>query len=71
MVVYRGDLALKEYCIALGFTPNGAKGQQGDGKTQEGVFRIDRVNAQSRYHVSLGLDYPTTAEPGDFCSGCR
>ena len=62
MVVYRGDLALKEYRVALGFTPKGAKVQQGDGKTPEGVFRIDRVNAQSSYHLSLGLDYPQSSD---------
>ena len=58
MVVFRGNLALREYRVALGFAPVGAKVQQGDGKTPEGVFRIDDVNAQSRYHLSLGLDYP-------------
>ena len=62
MVVYRGDLALREYRVALGFAPQGAKVRQGDGKTPEGVFRIDRVNAQSSYHVSVGLDYPQAAD---------
>jgi murein L,D-transpeptidase YafK len=58
MVVYRGGIALREYRVALGFAPEGAKRRQGDGKTPEGVFRIDRVNAQSSFHLSLGLDYP-------------
>lgn len=62
LVVYRGDLALKEYRVALGFAPIGAKVREGDGKTPEGVFRIDRVNAQSSYHLSLGLDYPQVAD---------
>lgn len=62
MVVYRGDTALREYRVALGFAPVGAKVQQGDGKTPEGVFHIDRVNAQSAYHLSLGLDYPQSAD---------
>ena len=62
MVVFRGNLALREYRVALGFAPMGAKVQQGDGKTPEGVFRIDRVNAQSNYHLSLGLDYPQAAD---------
>lgn len=62
MVVYRGDLALREYRVALGFAPQGAKVRQGDGKTPEGVFRIDRVNAQSSYHLSVGLDYPQAAD---------
>ncbi len=62
MVVYRGDQALREYRVALGFAPAGPKVQQGDGKTPEGKFRIDRVNAQSSYHLSLGLDYPKPAD---------
>jgi murein L,D-transpeptidase YafK len=69
MVVYRGDLALREYRVALGFAPNGAKVRQGDGKTPEGVFHIDRVNAQSSYHLSVGLDYPQAADRARAATG--
>lgn len=69
MVVYRGDMALREYRVALGFTPIGAKSRQGDGKTPEGVFHIDRVNAQSGYHLSLGLDYPKAADMATAVAG--
>jgi murein L,D-transpeptidase YafK len=62
MVVYRDGKALREYRIALGFSPKGAKMRQGDGKTPEGRFRVDRLNAQSSYHLSLGLDYPQAAD---------
>ncbi len=44
--------------IALGFTPTGDKRQEGDGKTPEGLFKVDRRNGQSAYHLSLGLNYP-------------
>lgn len=44
--------------IALGFAPDGDKMQEGDGKTPEGIFKIDRRNPQSAYHLSLGIDYP-------------
>lgn len=50
--------AVRVWPIALGFTPEGDKLRQGDGKTPEGVFRIDRRNDRSAYHLSLGLDYP-------------
>ena len=69
MVVYRGNLALREYRVALGFTPEGAKVRQGDGKTPEGVFRIDRVNAKSSYHLSVGLDYPPAADKARALAG--
>jgi murein L,D-transpeptidase YafK len=44
--------------IALGFAPEGDKAQEGDGKTPEGIFRIDRRNPRSAFHLSLGIDYP-------------
>ncbi|TXH99205.1 MAG: hypothetical protein E6Q73_10730 [Pseudorhodobacter sp.] len=49
---------VREYRIALGFSPLGDKARQGDGRTPEGVFRINRRNDRSAYHLSLGLDYP-------------
>ncbi|MEX0351404.1 MAG: murein L,D-transpeptidase family protein [Paracoccaceae bacterium] len=44
--------------IALGFAPSGDKQMEGDGKTPEGHFTINRRNPQSAFHLSLGLDYP-------------
>jgi murein L,D-transpeptidase YafK len=58
MTVYRDGAALRVYRVALGFTPEGDKERQGDGRTPEGVFLIDRKNATSRFHLSLGIDYP-------------
>lgn len=58
MTVFANGAALKTYRIALGFAPEGDKAQEGDGKTPEGTFRINRRNDQSKYHLSLGLDYP-------------
>ena len=48
--------------IALGFAPKGDKVKEGDGKTPEGTFAINRRNANSAYHLSLGLDYPRPAD---------
>lgn len=62
MTVYRDGEALKTYQIALGFAPAGDKEVQGDGKTPEGLFKVDRRNAQSSYHLSLGIDYPQPAD---------
>ncbi|WP_299984978.1 murein L,D-transpeptidase family protein [uncultured Ruegeria sp.] len=44
--------------IALGFAPDGDKLQEGDGKTPEGIFTVNRRNPQSAFHLSLGIDYP-------------
>ena len=58
LVAFRDGRPLRGFRIGLGFAPEGDKRQQGDGKTPEGVFRVDRRNAASRFHLSLGLDYP-------------
>ncbi len=62
MVVYRAGKALKTYDIALGRAPIGDKVRQGDNRTPEGRFRINRRNAGSKFHLSLGLDYPQAAD---------
>ncbi|MBY6057678.1 murein L,D-transpeptidase family protein [Leisingera daeponensis] len=54
----RGGETVLEFPIALGFAPSGDKEQEGDGKTPEGLFRINRRNPNSAYHLSLGIDYP-------------
>lgn len=55
---FQDGVAVRTYPMNLGFAPTGDKTRQGDGKTPEGIFRIDRRNAGSRFHLSLGLDYP-------------
>ena len=62
MTVFRAGKPLQTYQIALGFSPYGDKTRQGDGRTPEGVFQVDRRNAQSAFHLSLGLDYPRPAD---------
>lgn len=49
---------LKSYKVDLGFSPEGHKTQEGDGRTPEGGYRIDRRNPNSRFHLSLGISYP-------------
>lgn len=58
MTVWQSDGPSRQFRIALGFAPSGDKSRQGDGRTPEGKFRIDRLNRSSAYHLSLGLDYP-------------
>lgn len=49
---------LRAYKFELGFSPTGHKEQEGDGRTPEGAYRIDRRNPNSQYHLSLGISYP-------------
>lgn len=52
------DQVLRRYRVALGFAPEGHKQQEGDGRTPEGRYRIDRRNPNSAFHLSLGISYP-------------
>ncbi|MCY4345820.1 MAG: L,D-transpeptidase family protein [Aestuariivita sp.] len=58
MFLFHRRRVLKEYDIALGFSPVGAKRVEGDGKTPEGTYYIDRHNPNSKFHKSLGISYP-------------
>lgn len=49
---------LRRYRVALG-NPEGHKVQRGDRRTPEGLYRIDRRNPKSAYHLALGLSYPS------------
>lgn len=69
MQVFADGRLLKTYPIALGFAPDGAKERQGDGRTPEGLYSIDRRNPQSRYHLSLGLDYPRAEDRARAAAG--
>ncbi len=58
MQLFQNGQPVRTYRIALGFAPEGDKLRQGDGKTPEGRFTINRRNPESAFHLSLGLDYP-------------
>jgi len=62
MYVYHKGLVLKEHDIDLGFTPVGGKRIEGDGKTPEGTYVIDRKNPDSLFHLSLGISYPNAQD---------
>lgn len=66
MTLLKGGEVVRSYDIALGFAPEGDKDREGDGRTPEGVFKIDRRNPNSAYHLSLGIDYP---QPEDVARG--
>ena len=62
MVLLRGESVLRTYRIALGREPVGPKRQEGDGRTPEGRYTIDRRNPKSKYHLSLHISYPDAAD---------
>ncbi|SHH60300.1 L,D-transpeptidase family protein [Marivita hallyeonensis] len=58
MYLLHHNAVLKSYDVGLGFAPEGDKQFEGDGKTPEGEYTIDRRNPNSRFYLSLGIDYP-------------
>lgn len=62
MFMMHNNRVLKAYDIELGFAPVGHKQFEGDGKTPEGEYIIDRRNPNSDFHLSLGITYPNWAD---------
>ncbi|WP_323005252.1 L,D-transpeptidase family protein [Pseudorhodobacter sp.] len=62
MQLFHNDKVLKTNEISLGFAASGHKQFEGDGKTPEGAYFIDRRNPNSRYHLSIGISYPNKAD---------
>lgn len=60
MYLVRNGTALKTYSVDLGRAPAGPKQFEGDGKTPEGTYLIDKRNPNSKFHLSLGISYPNT-----------
>lgn len=58
MYLFSGAEVLKTYDVALGWSPEGHKAFEGDGKTPEGTYYIDRQNPNSNFYLSLGISYP-------------
>lgn len=53
-----GQKVVAQYDIDLGFTPEGHKEREGDGKTPEGFYKISGRNPKSKYFLSLRISYP-------------
>ena len=58
MYLMHHDEVLRGYDFELGFAPVGHKQFEGDGRTPEGAYIIDRKNPNSSFHLSIGVSYP-------------
>lgn len=58
MQLLHNQTLIKAYAFDLGFAPTGHKAFEGDGRTPEGTYLINRKNPNSRYHLSIGISYP-------------
>jgi murein L,D-transpeptidase YafK len=59
LTLFSVDRKLKEYHVALGFSPIGPKEREGDGRTPEGIYAIDFHKPDSAFHRALHISYPS------------
>jgi murein L,D-transpeptidase YafK len=62
LLLLHGNKVIKKYDFKLGFAPVGHKEFQGDGKTPEGQYYIDRKNPKSQFYLSIGMSYPNAED---------
>lgn len=62
LLLLSGDHVVKSYRVALGRGGLGPKRRQGDGRTPEGLYRIDHRNPASKFHLALHISYPQTTD---------
>ena len=60
--IFHNGRLIKSYRIALGRNPAGAKQEEGDMKTPEGIYQIDGRNPQSSFHLALHISYPSDTD---------
>lgn len=58
LLLMKGDEVLKRYIVSLGANPVGPKIRQGDHKTPEGNYVLDRHNQNSQFYRSIHISYP-------------
>jgi murein L,D-transpeptidase YafK len=60
--LWKDGKLIRSYRVALGGNPRGHKVEEGDGRTPEGKYRIDRRNAGSAFYRALHISYPNAAD---------
>lgn len=58
LILFDHGKVLKKYKVALGADPVGAKTRQGDHKTPEGTYTLDRRVEHSHFYRALHVSYP-------------
>jgi murein L,D-transpeptidase YafK len=60
--LFDGEKFIKIYKMALGFEPTGDKIKRDDGRTPEGEYFVSVKNLKSKFHRSLGINYPNVKD---------
>ncbi len=62
LILLAGMESVADFGIALGSAPVGPKRVRGDGRTPEGLYRIDSRKPDSAYHRALHISYPNAED---------
>lgn len=62
LVLVHDQKPIMEAGFELGFAPTGHKEIEGDGRTPEGTYYIDRKNPNSAFYLSIGISYPNAQD---------
>lgn len=65
LTLLRKGQVLKTYKVALGGEPVGPKTRQGDHKTPEGTYILDRRNPHSKFYRAIHISYPNARDAGE------
>ena len=58
----KGDEIFRSFDIALGISPVGDKLSEGDLKTPEGIYMLDKRNPDSDFFLSIHISYPNSGD---------
>lgn len=58
----QGDRVIKSYKVAIGRGGLDPKQQQGDHRTPEGTYRVDKKNSGSKFYKALHISYPSAED---------
>ena len=59
---WQDEIIKNRFTISLGFSPEGNKLRDGDGRTPEGEYYICTKNPQSKFTLFLGISYPNIGD---------
>lgn len=68
---YQGERLLRTFRVAIGSGGAGPKRREGDGRTPEGRYRVDRRHRSRAFHRFLHVSYPNAEDRRAFREAIR
>ncbi len=62
LILIKDGKIVKTYKIALGGQPKGHKIQEGDQRTPEGSYVLDKKKSDSDYYLAIHISYPNMSD---------